>query len=81
LELKELQMRMRELYFEKDSQRGIYATFTWLVEEVGELAEALLNGDKEAIQEELADVIAWTISVANLKDIDIEEALKKKYKL
>jgi len=72
---------MRELYFEKDSQRGIYATFTWLVEEVGELAEALLNGDKEAIQEELADVIAWTISVANLKDIDIEEALKKKYKL
>jgi NTP pyrophosphatase (non-canonical NTP hydrolase) len=74
-------MRMRELYFEKDSQRGIYATFTWLVEEVGELAEALLNGDKEAIQEELADVIAWTISVANLKDIDIEEALKKKYKL
>ncbi|BDC00138.1 MAG: MazG nucleotide pyrophosphohydrolase domain-containing protein [Saccharolobus sp.] len=81
MELKELQMRMRELYFEKDSQRGIYATFTWLVEEVGELAEALLNGDKEAIQEELADVIAWTISVANLKDIDIEEALKKKYKL
>ncbi|AGJ63442.1 putative pyrophosphatase [Sulfolobus islandicus LAL14/1] len=69
------------MYFEKDSQRGIYATFTWLVEEVGELAEALLSNDSDSIQEELADVIAWTVSIANLKGIDIEEALKKKYKL
>ncbi|QXJ27411.1 putative MazG-like protein [Saccharolobus shibatae B12] len=72
---------MKEMYFEKDSQRGIYATFTWLVEEVGELAEALLSNDSDSIQEELADVIAWTVSIANLKGIDIEEALKKKYKL
>lgn len=62
------------MYFEKDSQRGIYATFTWLVEEVGELAEALLSNDSDSIQEELADVIAWTVSIANLKGIDIEEA-------
>jgi len=81
LELKELQSKMKEMYFEKDSQRGIYATFTWLVEEVGELAEALLSNDSDSIQEELADVIAWTVSIANLKGIDIEEALKKKYKL
>lgn len=69
------------MYFEKDSQRGIYATFTWLVEEVGELAEALLSNNLDSIQEELADVIAWTVSIANLEGIDIEEALKKKYKL
>ncbi|ACP36293.1 MazG nucleotide pyrophosphohydrolase [Sulfolobus islandicus Y.G.57.14] len=81
MELKELQSKMKEMYFEKDSQRGIYATFTWLVEEVGELAEALLSNDSDSIQEELADVIAWTVSIANLKGIDIEEALKKKYKL
>jgi NTP pyrophosphatase (non-canonical NTP hydrolase) len=81
LELKELQNKIKELYFQKDSERGLYATFTWLVEEVGELAEALLSGQKESIEEELADVIAWTISVANLEGIDIEEALKKKYKL
>ncbi|WP_338604729.1 MazG nucleotide pyrophosphohydrolase domain-containing protein [Sulfolobus tengchongensis] len=81
MELKELQQKMRELYFEKDSQRGIYATFTWLVEEVGELAEALLSDNQESIEEELADVIAWAVSIANLKGIDIEEALKKKYKL
>ncbi|MEM0016126.1 MAG: MazG nucleotide pyrophosphohydrolase domain-containing protein [Saccharolobus sp.] len=81
MELKELQNKIKELYFQKDSERGLYATFTWLVEEVGELAEALLSGQKESIEEELADVIAWTISVANLEGIDIEEALKKKYKL
>lgn len=69
------------MYYAKDSERGIYATFTWLVEEVGELAEALLSDNTESIQEELADVLAWTLSIANLKGIDMEEAIKKKYKL
>ncbi|QGA55189.1 nucleotide pyrophosphohydrolase [Sulfolobus sp. E5-1-F] len=81
MELKDLQSKMKDMYFEKDSQRGVYATFTWLVEEVGELAEALLSDNLDSIEEELADVIAWTVSIANLKGIDIEEALKKKYKL
>lgn len=69
------------MYFQKDKERGIYATFTWLTEEVGELAEALLQGDNKSIEEELADVIAWTISVANLTGVNVEEALKKKYGL
>lgn len=69
------------MYFQKDRERGIYATFTWLTEEVGELAEALLQGDNKSIEEELADVIAWTISVANLTGVNVEEALKKKYGL
>jgi len=69
------------MYFEKDSQRGLYGTFTWLVEEVGELAEALLSGNKDSIEEEIADVLAWTISIANLTNIDVEEALRKKYKI
>lgn len=81
MELKELQQKLKELYYVKDNERGLFPTFTWLVEEVGELAEALLSGNQESIEEELADVIAWTISVANLKNIDIEEALRKKYKL
>ena len=72
---------MKELYFQKDSERGLYATFTWLVEEVGELAEALLSNDRNSIEEELADVIAWAFSVANLTNIDVEEALRKKYNI
>jgi len=81
LEVKYVQQKMKELYFQKDSERGLYATFTWLVEEVGELAEALLSNDRNSIEEELADVIAWAFSVANLTNIDVEEALRRKYNI
>jgi len=76
-----VQEKLKEMYFKKDSERGVYATFTWLVEEIGELAEALLSNNKDSIEEELADVIAWAFSIANLANIDVEEALRKKYKL
>lgn len=79
MELREVQRKMKELYYENDSKRGLFPTFTWLVEEVGELAEALLGNDLKACEEEIADVIAWTLSVANLLGIDVEEALRKKY--
>lgn len=81
MEIKYVQEKMKEMFFEKDKQRGTYGTFTWLVEEVGELAEALLSGNRDAIEEEIADVIAWTVSVANLLGIDVEEALRKKYNI
>ncbi|MEM3980806.1 MAG: MazG nucleotide pyrophosphohydrolase domain-containing protein [Ignisphaera sp.] len=74
MDLKCLQEFIRKEYFERDSRRGLYATFTWLVEEVGELAEAILSGNKENIEEEIADVLAWTISVANLLNIDVINA-------
>lgn len=77
--LKEAQKLMYDLFFERDSKRGVYATFTWLVEEIGELAEAILSNDKEGVEEEIADVIAWTLSLANLLGIDAEESFKRKY--
>lgn len=78
--LKQAQDLMRRYYYERDSRRGLYATFTWLVEEVGELAEAILEkGKKEAAEEEVADVLAWLLSLSNLLGIDAEEAFKKKY--
>ena len=69
------------MYFDRDRERGLFATFAWLVEEVGELAEALLSGDRDRIAEELADVLAWTLSVANLVGVDAEEAMRRKYGL
>lgn len=81
MEIKYVQEKIKEMYFEKDKLRGTYGTFTWLVEEVGELAEALLTGNRDAIEEEIADVIAWTVSVANLLGVDVEEALRKKYNI
>jgi len=80
MELSCIQEFIRSEYFERDSKRGLYATFTWLVEEVGELAEALLNGDRNSIEDEIADVIAWTISIANLLGIDVVKAFEKKYR-
>ena len=79
MKLKCVQQFMKIEFYERDIKRGLFPTFAWLVEEVGELAEALLSGDRSKIEEEIADVVAWTLSVANLLGIDVEEALKKKY--
>jgi len=79
MDLKCIQEYIKKEYLERDSARGLYATFTWLIEEVGELAEAILNGDKESIEEEIADVIAWTLSIANLLNVDVSKAFKRKY--
>jgi NTP pyrophosphatase (non-canonical NTP hydrolase) len=79
MELREFQRLIRDIYFHKDSKRGVERTFLWFVEEVGELSEAIRENDREAMEEEFADVLAWLASLANLLDIDIEEAAKKKY--
>lgn len=79
MDIKTAQRFIKQTYYERDSSRGIYSTFTWFVEEVGELAEALIEMDKKALEEEIADVFAWLLSVANLVGVDLEEAFKKKY--
>jgi len=79
MEVRCVQQFMKLEFYERDRRRGLYATFTWLVEEVGELAEAILSGDRDRIEEEIADVVAWTLSIANLLDVDVEKALEKKY--
>ena len=75
------QKLIHERYYDRDSARGLHATFTWLVEEVGELANAILQMDLNNASEEIADVIAWTFSIANLLGIDVEEAVRRKYNI
>ena len=72
--LRDLQRRMRSTYFERDAARGTDATFRWLTEEVGELARALRKGDHANLVHEFGDVLAWLASLANLADVDLEEA-------
>lgn len=79
MEIREFQEHIRTLYAGRDRERGLDRTFLWLVEEVGELAEAVRKNDIESVREELADVVAWANSVANLLDLDMEEILKRKY--
>ena len=81
MHLSEFQALLKKLYIHKDLDRGIKSTYIWLIEEIGELA-TLLNSqelDKTLISEELADIIAWTISIANILNIDIGEAIVRKY--
>jgi len=70
---------MRRLYFHRDSKRGMKETYGRLVDEVEELGEALEEKDEEALENELADVIAWLASLANITDVDLENAALEKY--
>jgi len=79
MELREFQEMIREIYFHKDSKRGVEKTFLWFIEEVGELSEAIRKNNRNAMEEEFADVLAWLASLANLLEIDLEEAVNKKY--
>lgn len=79
MRLREFQNLMRELYYEKDKERGEDKTLKWLSSEVEELIDAVRKNDRKAVEEEVADVVAWAFSVANLKDVDVEGALREKY--
>jgi NTP pyrophosphatase (non-canonical NTP hydrolase) len=70
---------MKRLYFHRDSERGVKGTYDWLVDEIRELGEALEEKDKEAVEKEFADVIAWLASLANISRIDLERAAVNKY--
>jgi len=77
MELQELQSTMRDTYRERDARRGVDATFRWLTEEVGELARAIRTNDRENLHLEFGDVLAWTASLANLLDVDLETAIER----
>ena len=82
MKISEFQKLMKDLYFHQDLNRGIEKTFIWLVEEVGELASTLKQDselDLNKVSEEMADIIAWMSSLANLLEIDLEKALVDKY--
>lgn len=79
MHISEFQKMMRRLYFHRDSKRGITKTYNWLEDEVEELGEALEGNDKQALEEEFADVIAWLASLANVANIDLERAALSKY--
>jgi len=79
LELKTAQALMLQLYEKQDKKHGAEGTFIWLVEEIGELSEALRKKDKENISEEIADVLAWLLSLGNVMGIDVSDSFKEKY--
>jgi NTP pyrophosphatase (non-canonical NTP hydrolase) len=79
LEIREFQNLIRQIYLTRDFQRGPDQTFLWLLEEVGELTRAYRRREEENVGQEMADVVAWLVSLANLLEIDLEAELLKKY--
>ncbi|MCK4328861.1 nucleotide pyrophosphohydrolase [candidate division WOR-3 bacterium] len=71
----EFQKKIRDIYLKKDKSRGIEGTFSWLIEEIGELARAIRC--KDGMEEELADCAAWLFSVANILNVNMQKAIAK----
>lgn len=73
--LREFQASIGATYLAKDSARGLFESFAWLSEEVGELAGALRSGDAAELRHEFADCLAWLASLANMVGVDLEAAV------
>ena len=75
--IQEFQDFIRRQYHARDSERGTAGTFLWFMEEVGELASALAGCDQHNKEEEFADVLAWLCTLANINDVDLDQAIQK----
>ena len=73
----ELQARLEHTYGNRDRARGAAMTIAWLYEEVGDLAKAARGGTREEQLNELSDVMAWVIALANQLGLSIDEALER----
>lgn len=80
MDLRDFQQLIEKMYSHKDRERGSAGTFLWLMEEVGELAQAIGQGaDRQVKAAEFADVMAWLVTLANVEGVDLTEALHAKY--
>lgn len=76
---RDFQNLIKQMYYEKDVERGVDGTFMWLMEEIGELATALRSGSLEEQSLEFADVFAWLTTIANVAGVDLAAAVQQKY--
>ena len=85
LTIAEFQAHIAQRYASVDRARGWPKTFAYFIEEVGELATALTSSDDDKaahranLEEEFADVLAWLCTLANISDVDLADAVVKKY--
>ncbi|MEM2793952.1 MAG: MazG nucleotide pyrophosphohydrolase domain-containing protein, partial [Candidatus Methanomethylicia archaeon] len=63
MRIEDLQNLMKNLYYNRDKARGVDKTFMWYIEELGELVKAIRSNNKVSIEEELADSMAWLLSI------------------
>ncbi|CAM3724014.1 MazG nucleotide pyrophosphohydrolase domain-containing protein [Erysipelothrix urinaevulpis] len=85
LTITEYQLYLKERY---KNPNTTHANFMKLVEEVGEVAEAInmqegwkKDDGESSLAKELADVIHYAIAIAAVNDIDLEEVIFSKDKV
>jgi NTP pyrophosphatase (non-canonical NTP hydrolase) len=74
-----LQSDLAARFVEGDRKSGASFLALVLMEEVGELAEAIRRGEKAEAQKEVADVAFMALSLANVLDVDVEAAIRAKF--
>ena len=79
MRIQEFQRRIEEIYYARDSARGLAGTHMWFCEEVGELTRALRRGQRAELEGEFADVLAWLATLASIAGVDLEAAAREKY--
>jgi NTP pyrophosphatase (non-canonical NTP hydrolase) len=79
LTLRQFQKHVSDRYEAADRARGTPGTWLHFSEEIGELARALARKDRANLEEEFADVIAWLCTLANINDVDLTDAIARKY--
>ena len=77
VELAAFQERMTTLYGERDRARGTAMSIAWLVEEVGELSQAVRKGSRDQQLHELGDVLAWLASLAEQLGLSLDDAVAR----
>ena len=75
--LKSFQEQIERIYLKRDRARGWEKSFTWFVEEIGELARALHREDADNLSEEFADAAAWLVTLASIRGIDMGDSARK----
>ncbi len=79
LTLSAFQKHISDRYEKPDRERGTPGTWLHFSEEIGELARALARTDRQNLEEEFADVLAWLCTLANINDVDLAAAVTRKY--
>ncbi|MCL2647908.1 MAG: hypothetical protein FWD61_12990 [Phycisphaerales bacterium] len=77
--IQEFQQHILNRYGKRDAERGVWPTFGWFMEEIGELASAMHDVDQKNKEEEFADVFAWLCTLANINNVDLYQAVWDKY--
>lgn len=74
-----LQAELAARFAEGDRKSGPAFLALVLMEEVGELAEALRRNETVEARKEVADVAFMAFSLANVLGVDLEEAIRAKF--